>query len=180
MSLESVFWDLCKTNSDIQHHLPRFAGMVLNLDARHVIELGTRTGISTVAWLYALGITGGHLTSVDLLERPENIPEFPHWDYIQGDDLDPAVISQLSSAEIVFIDTSHTYDQTAAELRAYRPLVRRGGRIVCHDTQLEHPPGAPLVPAFPVRQAVVEYVEAEGLRWTEYEDSFGLAVIEVD
>ncbi len=104
--LEFNYQQACATPSDIYLHLPRMVELVKALDAQHVLELGTRTGVSTTAWLYALRSTGGRLTSVDLDAKPP-IGEFDHWTYIQGDDCDPAIIDLLEPADIVFIDTSH-------------------------------------------------------------------------
>lgn len=178
VSLLERYEQVAGTPSDIVDHLPRFVQMVTRLGARVVIELGTRTGVSTIAWLYALEQTGGHLFSVDIDPRPE-IGEWPHWTFIQGDDLDPTVLAQLPQADIVFIDTSHLYEHTRNELSVYRWLVRRGGLIVCHDTQLAQPIGAPARPRFPVRTAIKEFCEEEGFRWSEFPDSWGLGVIEL-
>lgn len=164
--------------SDIVDHLARFVEMTAVLGATHVIELGTRTGVSTIAWLYGLACTGGRLTSVDLDPAPD-IGEWAHWTFLQGDDLDPAILVQLEPAEIVFIDTSHTYEHTIAELNIYRWLVKPGGLLVCHDTLLRHPEDAPLTPAFPVRKALAEFVAVEGFDHWEYEDSWGLGIVRV-
>ena len=177
MTLEDEYVRVCHTPSDIVNHLPRFVDLVEQLDATHVIELGTRTGVSTIAWLYALE-GRGHLTSVDLDPKPD-IGDWPGWTFIQGDDLSMRVLERLKPAEIVFIDTSHLYDHTIVELNTYLPLVRPGGRIVCHDTQLRRPEGSPERPIFPVRTAILEFVAAEGLTWHEYQDCWGLGVIEV-
>lgn len=175
MSLASEYARVCATPSDIQDHLPRFVEMVEQLDATHVIELGTRSGVSTIAWLHALD-GKGRLTSVDI-DPPPPIGEHPHWTFIQGDDLD--VVHQLDPADIVFIDTSHLYDQTVKELDAYLPLVKPGGLIVCHDTMLRRPEGSPPRPLFPVRTAICEFTERHGFEWFEYRDSWGLGVISV-
>jgi predicted O-methyltransferase YrrM len=149
------------------------------LNAKHVIELGTRTGVSTIAWLYALEQTGGHLTSVDIDERPP-IGEFDHWEFIQGDDCDPAVLARLDPADVVFLDTSHRYQDTVRELNTYRWLVKSGGCIVCHDTELPWPEAAqPGDPTFPVKRAVTEFVKENGFDWVNYPDCWGLAVIKV-
>lgn len=177
MSLAAEYARVCATPSDIQNHLPRFVQMVEDLDATHVIELGTRTGVSTIAWLYALE-GRGRLTSVDIDPQPP-IGEHPHWRFIQGDDTDPHVVGLLDPADIVFIDTSHLYGHTVVELDTYRRLVRPGGRIVCHDTQLRRPEGSPPRPLFPVKTAIREFVEKHGLEWFEYLDSWGLGVIEI-
>lgn len=176
-TLEDRYDELCVTPSDIYLHLPRLVALVTELNAQHVIELGTRSGVSTVAFLHALEQTGGRLTSVDIDPGPDL--ESDRWQFIQGDDLDPAIVSTLEPADIVFIDTSHLYEQTVAELNVYRWLVKPGGRIVLHDTQLAHPMGAPHRPSFPVRTAVDEFCAAESFEWTEFTDCFGLAVIQV-
>jgi len=176
--LRRQYRELCETPSDIYLHLPRFVALVGSLNAQHVIELGSRSGVSTVAWLYGLAITGGRLTSVDLDPAPE-VGSWSHWRHIQGDDLSMNVLGQLDGADIVFIDTSHHYEQTVKELHVYRWLVKPGGVIVCHDTELPIPEGAPPHPRFPVKKAVVEFCEAEGFDVKFYEDCWGLAVIKV-
>lgn len=50
-----------------------------------------------------------------------------------GDDLDLAATAPRP-ADIVFIDSSHEYAHTCAEIVAYEPLVRPGGVMVFHDT----------------------------------------------
>lgn len=176
-SLRAEYVRVSNTPSDIVSHLSRFVDLCDEVKATHVIELGTRTGVSTIAWLYALQ-GRGRLTSVDIDEQPP-IGDYDHWTFIQGDDMDPAVQAQLAPAEIVFIDTSHYYDHTKAELAAYLPFVKPGGRMVLHDTQLRRPGGSPARPLFPVRTAVVEFVTEHGFEWVEHVDCWGLAVITI-
>ena len=140
MSLHDEYARLCSTPSDIYLHLPRLYGLVLETQAQHVIELGTRTGVSTVAFLAALETTGGHLTSVDLDPKPP-IGDHEQWRFIQGDDTDPLVFAALDPAGIVFIDTSHAFHHTMEELVVYAPRVSSGGFIVLHDTEVERPDG---------------------------------------
>ena len=171
----------CRTPSDIHEHLPMFVELVSELDATRVLELGTRAGISTVAWLYALERTGGHLVSVDLDERPD-IGEWPHWTFIRGDDMDPAVVKQVSepAPDIVFLDTSHHYQHTRRELATYRWVVRPGGLIVCHDTEVARPERAPLGdPGFPVRRAIEEFCGDNGFTWVQVTGCNGLGIIKV-
>ena len=178
MNLAEEYERLCVTPSDINEHLPTFYSLVQRLDAKHVIELGTRSGVSTIAWLHALNATGGRLTSVDVDAKPA-IGEHDHWSFIQGDDLSAEVFAQLDMAEIVFIDTSHLYDHTIRELNLYRWLVKPGGLMVLHDTMLERPIGAPVRPAFPVRTAIEEFVEVNGFRWVNHPNCWGLGIVEV-
>lgn len=176
LDLEVEYHRLCTEPSDINEHLSTFVTLVDELDARHVIELGTRTGVSTIAWLHALTATGGRLTSVDIDERPD-IGKHDHWTFIQGDDLDPAVLAQLDPADIVFIDTSHLYDHTLAELNVYRWLVRPGGVIVLHDTELRQPIGAPSRPPYPVKAAINEFCEQHGIDWMNVPYCWGLGIV---
>ena len=178
-SLADEYARLCATPSDIYLHLPRFVEMVKNTNAQHVIELGSRSGVSTVAWLYALEQTGGRLTSVDLDQAP-SIGDHPHWTHIQGDDEDPQVYGLLEPADIVFLDTSHHYAHTLRELHLYRRFVKPGGLIVCHDTELPIPEGAPPQDApYPVKRAISEFVAVTGDEWHNFPDCWGLGVIEV-
>jgi len=177
LTLADRYQQVCRTPSDIYEHLPRFVALVDELDAEHVIELGTRTGVSTVAWLHALD-GRGRLTSVDIDSRPD-IGDYEHWTFIQGDDLDSDVVTRLDPADVVFIDTSHLYEHTIRELNVYRHLVKPGGRIICHDTMLERPEGAPARPRFPVMVAVNEFCAAENLRWTNDAKCWGLAEIHI-
>lgn len=176
--LEALYRRVCSQGSDIGDHLPRFVQLVEETNAQHVIELGTRAGVSTVAWLYGLSLTGGQLTSVDISSRPD-LGDWAHWTFHQADDTSPSLLARLQPADIVFIDTSHVYEHTLTELRAYRRLVRSGGYIVCHDTELEHPEDAPPDPPFPVRKAIEEFVAVEGFEWTNDPRCFGRAEIKV-
>lgn len=176
--LEVQYAEACTTPSDIHLHLPRMVQLVRELDAKHVIELGSRSGVSTIAWLHALQRTGGRLTSVDLDPAPL-IGAHDNWTHVQGDDTDPAVVSALEPADIVFVDTSHLYDHTMQELAIYRWLVRPGGVICLHDTELPIPEGAPLRPLYPVRKAVTEFAAETGWQWTNHPECWGFAVIRV-
>lgn len=176
--LEEEYRRRCVTPSDIFEHLPRFVDLVVERDAQHVIELGTRTGVSTIAWLYGLEQTGGRLTSVDIDAKPP-IGNWDHWTFIQGNDCSREVLGQLDDADIVFLDTSHLYEPTLVELRVYQHLVKRPGLIVCHDTMLERPEGAPARPRFPVRTAIEEFCADEGFKWSNNPACWGLGEIEV-
>lgn len=179
-TLAEQYRQVASTPSDIWLHLPRFVELVVRSKATKVLELGTRTGVSTIAWLHALEQTGGHLWSVDIDTQPA-IGQHPHWTFIQGDDMNPAVQAQLPEPfDIVFLDTSHHYQHTKDELDRYQHMVRRGGIIVCHDTELPIPEGAPPGdPQFPVKRAIEEFVAATGRRWFNFPDCWGLGIIEV-
>lgn len=177
ITLAQEYERLCVTPSDIWKHLPRFVDLVELLDAKHVIELGSRSGVSTVAWLYALLGTDGHLTSVDLDVAPE-IGTYSHWEHIQGDDTDSELLTALEPADIIFIDTSHHYAHTVQELNLYRWLVKPGGILCGHDSELAWPEGAPRADGpYPVKRAVKEFAADNGYPVMFYPDNNGLWVM---
>ncbi len=178
----------------ISEHLPVFVALVLELDAKKVIELGVGGpadgGHSTVAWLYGLKQTDGHLWSVDLQDAPF---EASRWTFIKGNDQDPKVLAQLpDEVDIVFIDSSHIYDETVNELELYGARVRSGGRIVLHDTAAV--PRGPSTPRsrrsyrqrtgnppdpHPVRYAADGYCLTHGYDVHYRDNCCGLGIIEI-
>lgn len=165
------------TYSDISLHLPFLYSQALGRRPATVIELGVRTGNSTSAFLAA----GADLWSVDI--RPPVVPAAWHdlaaWHFLMADDCDGTARGWLPAvADIVFIDTEHTYDQAMRELEIYVPRVRPGGAVLMHDTQFAD--GADLgEPAGPVACAIRDYCGAHGLSWENRPGSYGLGVIAV-
>lgn len=176
--LTNLYHRYCRTPSDIHEHLPVMVDLVQSLNAQHVIELGTRTGVSTLAWLYGLQTTGGRLTSVDIDVQPP-IGEWEHWTFIQSDDTNPDMIASLEPADIVFIDTTHRYLHTLDELRLYMPKVVPGGVMLLHDTELETPLEFPGDTDFPVKRAVEAFTTEHGLEWVHLPNCWGLAIIKI-
>lgn len=159
----------CAENSDISLHLPFLYD---SAQGRTVIELGVRTGNSTAAFLAA----GAEVWSADT-EEP-NVPgEWrgdPRWHFLRGDDLSPGVLAGLpAKADVVFIDTSHAYGHTLAELRAYAP---RAPLVLLHDTQLVDGRDAG-TPAGEVARALDDYCAEAGLSWENRPGSYGMGCI---
>lgn len=174
-----LFEHLCETPSDINEHLPTLRDLVVKLDARKVIELGVRTGVSTVAWLTGLQDTDGHLWCVDVGTAPPMVTSHSRCTFVQGDDLSEDVLGQLpDEVDLVFVDTDHRYQLTVDEIATYKHRVRPGGCMVFHDVAVEtfdHHDGTE--PPFPVRTAVAEWAEADGLTVERWENNHGLAVV---
>jgi predicted O-methyltransferase YrrM len=168
----------CQMRSDIVDHLPRLHQEACRPGVT-VIELGVRSGNSTSAFLYAAEQNDGHVYSVDI-DRAK-LPWLGHarWTFMQGDDLDLAD-DLPDGVDVVFIDTSHHYGQTLAELDRYVPKVKAGGVVLLHDTELERPDGAPdQDPPFPVRKAIDEYCGKHDLIPEFVTGCHGLGVIRV-
>lgn len=181
-ALSAEYKRLCKEPSDIYRHLPTFVRVVTELDAQKVIELGTRSGVSTIAWLHGLAKTGGHLWSVDIDPAPaieRRGMGLAGWTFVRGDDCSETVFRALpDAADVVFIDTSHDYSHTMAELSLYQWKVRPGGLLMLHDTELAHPEGTTGLP-YPVKRAVLEFCGQQHYEWRNDPHCFGLATIKV-
>lgn len=170
--------------SDIADHLTHL--YCLALTRPHIIELGTRGGYSTSAFLAAAAMQNpaGHVWSVDI--APADVPpdwqESPLWSFAQCDDLSAQAQAFLpQQCHMLFIDTSHTFEQTLAELRLYAPRVHRaGGVIACHDTQWDEGDISLPVPGGPVTEALDVYCAEAGLAWVNRHSEpgyYGLGVI---
>lgn len=180
MDLMRELWRRAQHGSDISDHLPRLFELA---SVKHVkiIELGVRQGDSTSAFLAAAQEQDGEVWSVDISSPsvPAEWHDLLFWYPVVGDDLE--VVDRLPDrVDIVFIDTSHTYEQTKAELELYVGKIKSGGMIVLHDTELEHPDASPNSdPAFPVAAAVREFSEARGLPVEWVSGCYGLAIVTV-
>lgn len=124
--------------SDIQGHLIRLYNITVKIPVRDkvVVELGVRKGSSTLAFIAAVNDSGGHLYSVDI--RPcrgvqELYREEANFTFFLGDDME-VVKDWHKPIDHLFIDTSHTYEHTIAELREWGKWVKPKGIISLHDT----------------------------------------------
>jgi len=155
---------------DIREQMP-----VLYAWARHatkVIELGVRGGNSTSALLAALE-GRGELWSVDIAQPavPAYWHSLPFWHLLVTDDQSPAAVAFCpDNADVLFIDTSHYYAHTVAELSLYVPKVRPGGVVLMHDTG----PGWP-----DVAVALTTWSDGSGVPWYDHPGWPGLGVIEI-
>ena len=168
---------------DISGHLPTLYELVVGLNAQWVIELGTRAGVSTTAWLAGLEVTGGSLITVDLSDAPRLEHGDVPWTHLKGDDMSRDLRRQLCdiiplTRGLVFVDSSHCYRHTLDEIGWYRLL--QPDVMVFHDMDLEKPIGCGCPeddPPFPVRRAVEESFAPEQI--LHYGGFNGLAVVKV-
>lgn len=161
--------------SDIYLHMDRIRELVIAQDAKTVVELGIRFGMSAVAWLAGVEATGGHLWAVDLDEAPEHVSA-PEWCTVhRGFSTAPEIVTAIVDAareehgaeaglDLVFIDTNHDVDLTHDELETWAPHVRVGGIIAMHDGGVPYFPHhdeqdwlGPQ-PPFPVRVAIERFL----------------------
>ena len=156
--------------SDIYAHVPTLYMIAVENRCRTILELGTRAGVSTQAFLAAAKETGGHVYSVDVdpcYEAKEKIAQLGlemYWTFTQANDMKVPWDKPL---DLLFIDTLHTYDQATAELAKYGPYVRSGGVVIMHDFQNSG-----------VRKAAEDYALGNPkIRLYRYWNNNGLAVM---
>ena len=193
-TLHDGYLDRLSRWSDIQEYLPFLHATARSYRNAWVLELGTRTGNSAFAFLAAAEVVNGHVTSADI-DRVTDYPPLsrlagcPWWTFVRGDDMHPAVRAALpAEVDVLFIDTSHEYDHTLAELRAYVPRVAPGGTVLLHDTKVYLNEGGTCVSSLvphrgekipPVAQALDDYCAESGLSWENLPGSYGLGIIRV-
>jgi predicted O-methyltransferase YrrM len=111
------------------------------VDAKTLVEIGVREGISTVALLLACKALAGHLWSVDVepclkaRETVKNLGLEQFWTFTQAHSLEFAK-TWNKTIDLLFIDSGHTFNLTINELRAYSKFLKIGGAIAMHDTLL--------------------------------------------
>ncbi len=157
--------------TDMRQHLATLYMLTCELNLRTIVELGTRSGESTIALLEAAKILGGQVYSIDInpcLEAKRIVNQYglsQYWTFIQGNDLE---IQWEKPIDHLFIDTTHTFDHTLKELKKYEQFVRKGGIITMHD----------IVSDPEVLHATNSYMNnRKDLRIYKYFNNYGLAVI---
>lgn len=146
-------------HTDIHEHLINLHAHVTQTGAKLVLELGVRSGESTVALVEAVHYTLGKVISVDVgvqpdvLERLKRYGLAERWESYQCDDIEfgTKIWDRNKLFDVIFIDTSHEYHHTTKEIATFEPLLKPGGRMLFHDT-VSHPDG--------VLRPILEFVAA--------------------
>ena len=161
-----------QTTSDFQDLRHLLAGLIRDLTATAVLEIGTDVGDSSRIFSSVLQETGGHLWTVDI--QPPKGDWLTNWplkniSFIQGDSRQLKFNQKI---DLLFLDGDHTYETVRHELFTLGRAVRAGGKIACHDTlHSEFGPG--------IMRAIHEFSQLAKLPWTHYPYQHGLAVVEV-
>lgn len=113
-----------------------------------IVELGTRGGDSTRAFLAAAHTTDALVLSVDIdpcgeLAIDDELAE--RWHFVQGDDVAfgrdgftqwCAERGLRSKAQLIFIDSSHIYEHTKEEIQVWVEHLDEEGWLLFHDTNM--------------------------------------------
>lgn len=128
-TLEHLYVSAVCLPSDIREHVPILRNAAFD---KHVVEFGTRSGVSTAAFLsgYPKSLTCVDLDrsgQVDIIESVANQRGIP-FQFIQANTL----ILKPITCDLLFIDTLHTANQLDQELERHAPHTRE---IILHDTK---------------------------------------------
>jgi len=129
--------------TDISDHLPMLFTESLNIESKLIVELGVGDGESTFVLERVANLWGSKLVSVDIDDRAE-VSSFKDRIFVQSDDISFAAEFPdwcrrrgfEPVIDILFIDTSHLYDHTVAEIRAWFPYLASRCKVFFHDTNM--------------------------------------------
>lgn len=129
--------------SDISDHMLSMFYEAMEIKPRLIVELGTRSGHSTFVLERVAALCGSGLVSVDLNDC-SLASKYAGWRFVRSDDISfaqkfPDWCRQQGltpEIDLLFIDTSHEYDHTQAEIRAWFPFLSPRAKVMFHDTNL--------------------------------------------
>ncbi|MEN6510054.1 MAG: class I SAM-dependent methyltransferase [Smithella sp.] len=129
--------------TDISDHLPMLFTESLNIESKLIVELGVGDGESTFVLERVANLWGAKLVSVDIDDR-EEVSSFKDRIFVQSDDISFAAEFPdwcrrrgfEPVIDILFIDTSHLYDHTVAEISAWFPYLASRCKVFFHDTNM--------------------------------------------
>lgn len=135
--------DAVASGSRLAAHLPALC-LLAQRFGQNVVELGVGRGWSTAALLEGVNQAKGMLTSYDIqgacgdqalrsMGVGPGDPELGRWRFVVGDSIKAAAAWQEETVSLVFLDTLHTHDRTAAELDAWLPKIHPRGAMCGHD-----------------------------------------------
>lgn len=122
--LATLFWECMRSRPDL------------------VVEVGVRSGESTEVFCRAAEHYNGTVVSVDIAP-PLRLFDYPKWVFYQerSEELGrrfEAVQRDLGLGpiDVLFLDSSHLYDETVVELEAWLPHLSPTALLICHDTAM--------------------------------------------
>lgn len=157
--IDQLFDERAASPSDINQHMPYLRELARQCFG--IAEFGVRSGNSTVAFLAGMP-EGGRLFSYDLNQPGFEAPAVKDvvWNFAPAD---TGKLAEIPLVNMLFIDTLHTCEQVAAELK-HASSVKRW--LVFHDTVLfgsadEHPGTGP-----GIMHAILSWMSTEeGRKW---------------
>jgi hypothetical protein len=128
----------------INEHLETLFVESLVMNPRLIVELGVARGESAQVFAQVARLCGAKMVSVDLTDCSRAL-DWDEWNFVQKDDVEFAREFEGWCRErqiepvidVLFIDTSHYFDHTREEMRAYFPFLADHAKVFFHDTNLD-------------------------------------------
>jgi nucleoside-diphosphate-sugar epimerase/predicted O-methyltransferase YrrM len=124
-----------KGAGDSDKHVLSLFGIAVGSGAKNILELGVRSGVTTLPLLMAAKNNGGKLTSVDINNTHFSVPDdmLQHWKFVQDDAVKFLQNTKETPYDLVFIDDWHAYAHVKKELELLDPIVTPKTIILLHD-----------------------------------------------
>lgn len=128
-------------NADTSGLLDIFFEESIKIEPQIIVELGIKRGISTLAFSKVAEIFNSLLIGVDKNDCRKSC-NLDGWQFIQSKSIDFGKVFNRwcrvhgiqPKIDILFIDTSHLYENTKEELSIWIPLMNNSCKIFLHDT----------------------------------------------
>ncbi len=131
--------------TDISDQLVTLFVESLSIRPKLIVELGVRGGESTFVLERVARLCSSKLISVDI-EDCHDASSYEDWVFVQKDDIEFA--NEFESwckkhgieprIDILFIDTSHVFEQTLQEIKSWFPFMSSRSKVFLHDTNLKN------------------------------------------
>lgn len=121
---------------DSDKHLLTLFSIALASNAKVIVELGVRSGATTIPLLKAAEINNAEVHSVDILDKPNHIPNkySKFWTFYKKNSLDFLQDwPKNKKIDLVYIDDWHSYEHVKKELDILDELVSPSTVILLHD-----------------------------------------------
>jgi predicted O-methyltransferase YrrM len=122
---------------DSDRHVLSVFALAMSIGAKNILELGVRTGNTTLPFLLAAKENGGMVHSVDLdmttFQCPNELKIY--WKFMQSDSiawLDNRA-AEGGKYDIIYIDDWHSYPHVKRELELIEPMIGPSGLVLLHD-----------------------------------------------
>lgn len=131
-------------SADMRQNLLILYALTAGANARRVLEIGTSDGTSTLAFLKAASEIDGHVTSIDLDEVPVAealINQFglrSRWTFMRGNshDILPQLRREDHEFDLILVDGDHTYEGALKDVIDSAALLKDGGILLFHDSNM--------------------------------------------
>jgi predicted O-methyltransferase YrrM len=122
---------------DSDRHVLTCFSMAMQIHAKKILELGVRTGNTTLPFLCAAKELGGMVHSVDLdattFQCPDDLRVY--WKFFQSDAISwlEQQRNQGAKYNLIYIDDWHAYEHVRRELEIIDSMVTPSSIILLHD-----------------------------------------------